>query len=344
METQLRVKRKQAMKDIAVVILNWNGKKWLEKFMPSVVEHSSADLAEIIVVDNASTDDSVSFLSQEYPDIRQICFEHNYGFTGGYNRAIKELHNPYIILLNSDVKLSTKWIEPMYRLMESDKRIAACQPKILSYADPDSFEYAGAAGGLIDMFGYPFCRGRIFDTLEKDQGQYDDARKVFWATGACMMVRNSVYQALGGLDENFFAHMEEIDLCWRMQNAGYDVWVEPLSTVYHVGGGTLQSDSPRKTFFNFRNSLLMILKNRPFLVAYFFIFIRLILDGVAGIQFILKGKGPHFLAILKAHFSFYRLQFKYWFNRNKLRPNPLIYKGSIVFDYFVRKKRSYKEL
>ena len=342
METSLRRKGSKDMKDVAVVILNWNGKNWLEKFLPSVVEFSTPTLSEIIIVDNASTDDSVEFLSKNYPGIHQICFNQNYGFTGGYNRALKQVNNPYIVLLNSDVELSPNWLEPLHRLMESDANIAACQPKILSYQAPDYFEYAGAAGGFIDIFGYPFCRGRIFDTIEKDKGQYDDARKVFWATGACMMVRNSVYQSLGGLDENFFAHMEEIDLCWRMQNAGYDIWVEPLSKVYHVGGGTLQSDSPKKTFFNFRNSLLMILKNRPFLWAYLFIFIRLGLDGIAGMKFLLQGQWKHLIAILKAHFSFYRLQFKYWFKRGEIRRQSLMYKGSIVFDYFIRKKTTFK--
>ncbi|MFT4968335.1 MAG: GT2 family glycosyltransferase [Chitinophagales bacterium] len=332
------------MKRVAVVILNWNGKKWLEKFLPSVVNNSNKELADIIVADNASTDDSLAFLNENYPEIKQIVLDSNFGFTGGYNRSIAQLENEYIVLLNSDIEVSPNWIEPIIRLMDGDQKIAACQPKILSYNSPENFEYAGAAGGMIDFLGYPFCRGRIFDTFEKDNGQYDDARRVFWATGACLFVRTEVYKNMGGLDEFFFAHMEEIDLCWRMQNAGYHVWVEPQSKVYHVGGGTLQADNPRKTFLNFRNNLLMILKNRPLSHAYLIIFARLILDGAAGIQFLFKGQYSHCLAILKAHFAFYRLQFNYWGNREPKRKLKTIHSRSILIQYFLQGKKRYKDL
>lgn len=332
------------MKKVAVVILNWNGKDWLEKFLPSVVANTSTELAEIIVVDNASSDQSIDFLQNFYPSIQRICFEENLGFTGGYNQSIKQLDHPYIVLLNSDVKPGENWLEPMVRLMESDRNIAACQPKILSYDQPTHFEYAGASGGMIDALGYPFCRGRIFDTLEADNKQYDDAKKVFWASGACMLVRTELYKKLGGLDELFFAHMEEIDLCWRMQNEGYDVWVEPLACVYHVGGGTLQAGNPKKTYYNFRNSLLMILKNRPFFIAYCIIFCRLLLDGLAGLQFILKGQFKHFFAILNAHFSFYRHQFSYWKNRGPKRNIPTISSFSILVKYFLQGKRYFQSI
>ncbi|MCB0509691.1 MAG: glycosyltransferase family 2 protein, partial [Bacteroidetes bacterium] len=252
------------MKRVAIVILNWNGKHWLEKFLASVLTYSDPSFCDVIVADNASTDNSLEFLKENFPDVQTIVFEKNHGFTGGYNRALKSLEHEYFVLLNSDIEVSKNWIEPIIRLMDGDKLIAACQPKILDYNKRDYFEYAGASGGYIDFLGYPFCRGRIFDALEKDEGQYDDAKRVFWASGACLFVRSEVYKKLGGLDEYFFAHMEEIDLCWRMQNEGYHVWVEPLSKVYHVGGGTLQSDSPKKTYLNFRNNLFLILKNYDF--------------------------------------------------------------------------------
>ena len=330
------------MKKVAIVILNWNGKKWLEKFLPSVVQHNNDELAEIIIADNASSDDSLAFLQQHYPDLKTIVLKDNYGFTGGYNRALADLENEYFVLLNSDIEVAADWISPIVRLMDSDKNIAACQPKILSYNEKTHFEYAGASGGFIDWLGYPYCRGRIMDVYEEDKGQYDDAIKVFWATGACMFVRAEVYKELGGLDEKFFAHMEEIDLCWRMQNAGYDIWVEPLSKVYHVGGGTLQADNPRKTYYNFRNNLFMILKNRPFLVAYFIIFLRLILDGLAGIKFLLQGKFSHIWAIVRAHFAFYTGQFSYWGNRTAKRKLHTISNKSIVWQFFVKGKKTFK--
>lgn len=332
------------MKKVAVVILNWNGKSWLEKFLPSVLTHNNNELAEIIVADNASTDDSLSFLKNEYPEIKTIVLNENFGFTGGYNSALAELQNEYFVLLNSDIEVTPNWLEPIIRLMDGDKNIAACQPKILSYHNKEYFEYAGASGGYIDWLGYPFCRGRIMETLEKDTGQYDDATKVFWATGACMFVRSEVYKKLKGLDNHFFAHMEEIDLCWRMQNAGYDIWVEPLSKVYHVGGGTLQTDSPKKTFLNFRNSLFMILKNESFWKAYPIIFIRLILDGVAALRFLFQGKFAHIGAILNAHFDLYFKNAKFLNDRKIRKPLKTVYRKSIVWQYYARGKKKYSDL
>lgn len=333
------------MKKVAVVILNWNGKQWLKQFLPSIIQHNNNEIADIIVVDNASTDNSVSFVNTTFPKIKTIVFKENYGFTGGYNKALFEIEGyEYFVLLNSDIEVAKNWLEPIVQVMDGNKKIVACQPKILSYSNKEYFEYAGASGGFIDYFGYPFCRGRIFDTLEKDEGQYDDARQVFWATGACMFVRASIYKQLGGLDQNFFAHMEEIDLCWRMQNAGYQVWVQPQSTVYHVGGGTLNSDSPKKTYLNFRNNLLMLFKNLKFSKVIPIIFVRLVLDGLAGVKFLLQGKFPHFFAIIKAHFSFYIMQFKYLKNRNTATEVKTILNKSIVVDYYLKNKKKYSDV
>jgi hypothetical protein len=332
------------MKRVGVVILNWNGQSWLDKFLPSLLSCTPESLAEIIVADNGSTDNSVPFLKENYPQIKLVILDKNYGFPGGYNRALAELNHEYFVLINSDIEVAKNWLEPLVRLVDSDLRIAACQPKILNYNDKTSFEYAGASGGFIDWLGYPFCRGRILNHLEKDKEQYDDARKVFWATGACLFVRSKVYKDLGGLDENFFAHMEEIDLCWRMQNAGYDIWVEPLSKVYHVGGGTLPADNPQKTYLNFRNSLLMIQKNNSFFNAYFIISIRLLLDGLAGIKFLLEGKPNHVWAILRAHFAFYKMQFKYWGKNSEVKKLNTIYQKSILWQFYVKGKKKYADL
>lgn len=332
------------MKRVAIVILNWNGKKWLEKFLAKVVEFSDESICDIIIADNGSTDESLAFLNEFFPKVLTIKLDKNYGFTGGYNRALKLLEHEYFVLLNSDIEVSKNWIEPILRLMDGDKLIAACQPKILDYNNKDYFEYAGAAGGYIDFLGYPFCRGRIFDTIEKDNGQYDDAKRVFWASGACLFVRSEVYKSLGGLDEDFFAHMEEIDLCWRMQNKGYSVWVEPLSKVYHVGGGTLQSDNPKKTYLNFRNNLFLLIKNYDFWKVYPVIFLRLLLDGVAAIRFLFQGKFKHFVAIIEAHFSFHFNHIKYLKDRRKQKTPKTIYSKSIVWEYYIRKRKKYQKL
>ncbi len=289
---------------IAVVILNWNGKHWLEKFLPNVIQHSND--AEVIIADNNSSDDSIKFLEENYPNIRIIQNDGNYGYAKGYNLSLKQINAEYFVLLNSDIEVTKYWISPIISLMDSDRTISACQPKILDYNNKNKFEYAGASGGFIDNLGYPFCRGRIFDYLEEDKGQYNDTTEIFWATGACLFVRASHFFEINGLDEDFFAHQEEIDLCWRFKNKGYKVFVEPKSKVYHVGGGTLNVDSPYKTHLNFRNNLYMLFKNLPLSSLFKIIPIRLILDGVAALTFINKEKGiKHIKSIVKAHFCFY---------------------------------------
>ena len=289
---------------IAVVVLNWNGKSWLEKFLPTLVNHSKE--ATVFVADNASTDGSVSFVRDNFPTVKVIVNTKNGGYAKGYNDALKQIDAEYFVLINSDIEVTDRWLSPIISLMDSDKQIASCQPKILDYNSKTKFEYAGASGGFIDNLGYPFCRGRIFDDLEQDKGQYNDAVEVFWATGACLFVRSTHFWELGGLDEDFFAHQEEIDLCWRLKNKGYKIMVQPKSVVYHVGGGTLNAGSPFKTHLNFRNNLFMLFKNLPISSLFTTIPMRLVLDGVAALTFLNKEKGlEHVLAIAKAHFSFY---------------------------------------
>lgn len=331
---------------VAVVILNWNGKGFLEKFLPSVLAHNATN-AEIIVADNASTDDSVVFLKSTYPQVRIIQNSDNGGFAKGYNDALKLVAAEYYVLLNSDVEVTAHWIDSVIQLMDSDKSIAACQPKIKSYHNKALFEYAGAAGGFIDKFGYPFCRGRILDTLEEDKGQYNDVREVFWATGACLFVRAECYHKVNGFDEDFFAHMEEIDLCWRLKNIGYKVMYCPDSTVYHVGGGTLNKTSPKKTYLNFRNNLILICKNHP--PQYFFLKLmwRMNLDGVAGVKFLVSGQFSHFVAVLKAHKSFYFTLKSTLQKRKALKKSittyttTAVYLHSIIADYYIRGKKTF---
>jgi GT2 family glycosyltransferase len=333
---------------IAVVILNFNTRQFLEKFLPSVCR-SRYDNLEILVADNASKDDSVAFVRANYPQIRVIELQENHGFTGGYNRALKLVEADYYVLLNSDVEVGDDWLEPMVAMAEANQHIAAIQPKLLAYHERENFEYAGASGGFIDAYGFPFCRGRIFNNLEKDAGQYDDAAQVFWASGAALFVRADLYHAAGGLDEDFFAHMEEIDLCWRLQNAGHEIWVCPESVVYHVGGGTLQKSNPRKTYYNFRNGLILLLKNLPSKKIFRVIFWRLVLDHVAAYRFLFQGKFGDFAAIAKAHRHFI-LRYGYW--RKKRRDSekhaayflPEVYRKSIVWAHFVKKVKTYKDL
>jgi len=288
----------------AVVVLNWNGKAWLEKFLSTLVEYSQE--ATVFVADNASTDDSISFVKEFFPTVKIIVNSTNGGYAKGYNDALKQIDAKYYVLINSDIEVTDGWLSPIITLMDTDKQIAACQPKVLDYNNRSKFEYAGASGGFIDNLGYPFCRGRIFDDLEEDKGQYNDAIEVFWATGACLFVRAEHYNEVGGLDEDFFAHQEEIDLCWRMKNKGYKIMVQPKSVVYHVGGGTLNAGSPFKTHLNFRNNLLMLFKNLPLSYLFFIIPVRLVLDGIASLTFLNQPKGmQHLLAIAKAHFAFY---------------------------------------
>lgn len=328
---------------VAVVILNWNGRKWLEKFLPSVVKHSQS--ARIVVADNASTDDSLAFLNQHYPDIIQIKNPSNGGYAKGYNQALSQLDDDYFVLLNSDVEVTPNWLDPMIALMEANKDLAACQPKVLSYDKKDTFEYAGAAGGYLDRYGYPFCRGRIFFSLEQDTGQYNDTREIFWATGAAMCVRAKDFHAENGFDDYFFAHQEEIDLCWRWINKGKRIMYCGESTVYHVGGGTLETGSSFKSYLNYRNSLFVLLKNLPSNKRFATIFVRMLLDGVSAIQLLLSGKPSQSFAILKAHMAFYKAFGQMRKKATGAKTLPVhMYRSSIVYDYFVKKQKHYTDL
>lgn len=286
---------------VSVIILNWNGVRLLLEYLPSVVQYSPKDIAEVIVADNGSTDDSIKVLQEEFPSVRIIALDKNYGFAQGYNLAIQEVNTPYCVLLNDDVRVTEHWLEPMLTYMESNPNTGALQPKLLSDRQKDSFEYAGAAGGYLDKFGYPYCRGRIFDVVEKDLGQYDCVSNIMWATGACLMVRTELFRKAGGLDNHFFAHMEEIDLCWRIRNMGHDIVCIHESKVYHYGGASLAMGNPRKTKLNFRNSLLMLYKNLPTEKRKRVIFARMLLDGVAALNFLLHGQLQHVKAIWNAH-------------------------------------------
>lgn len=329
---------------VAIVILNWNGKKFLEKFLPSVVANSSK--SRIIVADNDSKDDSVRFLQENYPNIELLINETNGGYAKGYNDALKKIQADYYVLLNSDIEVSAGWIDPLLELMESDKAIGACQPKLRSYYKPEEFEYAGASGGYIDKWGYPFCRGRVFNAVEKDINQYDDVVEVFWATGAAMFVRADAFWEVGGFDEDFFAHMEEIDLCWRLKNAGYKIMVQPSSVVFHVGGGTLPKNSPRKTYLNFRNNFYLLFKNLPKKDFYTVFIFRLIWDGVAGIKFLMEGHWRDTLAVIKAHLHFYANISKNRKKRKALKQNSvsMIYNKNIVFKHFIKRITKFSQL
>ena len=339
------------MHQIAVVILNWNGAEYLKKFLPTLIQYSNQ--AEIIVADNGSTDQSVSLLQAEFPQVRLIILDRNYGFCEGYNRALQQVHAKYYVLLNSDVQVTDGWLQPMYALLESKEAIAACQPKILSYAEPTKFEYAGAAGGFIDYLGTPFCRGRIFQHVESDLGQYNDTTEIFWATGACLMIRADSYHAMQGLDADFFAHMEEIDFCWRLQLFGHEIYCCPESVVYHVGGGTLPPSNPFKTYLNYRNNLAMLYKNLPASQLGFVLFLRLILDGVSALRFLPKWEWRNIIAILKGHFSFYGMlpvlhqkRHRVWnqleqFKTVKSLP---IYQKSVIWAYFAKGKKTFSSL
>ena len=318
------------MKKTAVVILNWNGRSMLERFMPSVVQHSSC--ADIIVADNGSTDDSVAFMQQNYPQVQLILFDKNYGFAEGYNKALEQVETDYYVLLNSDVECTPNWIEPVVAMMDAEPDIAVAQPKLLMYDQKDTFEYAGGAGGCIDSYGYPFCRGRLFNTLEKDHGQYDDVRDIFWATGAAMFVRASVWHQLGGLDGDFFAHMEEIDFCWRVHNAGFRVAYCPQSVLYHVGGGTLPKSNPFKTQLNFRNNLSMLYKNLPDNRHFWVLFLRMALDDIAAVKFLFEGHRGEYKAVRKAHDEYVAWTPDLRRKRAAIKPKevPCIYRGKLL--------------
>jgi len=329
---------------VAVVILNWNGRKFLEKFLPSVTKNSIG--AEVIIADNASTDDSVVFMKNNYPELRLIINSSNSGYAGGYNEALAQINAEYYVLLNSDIEVGENWVMPIIEEMDKNPNIGAAQPKLISYYQQDEFEYAGAAGGFIDKYGYPFCRGRIFNNLEKDTNQYSDNTQIFWASGAAMFVRADAYHKAGGLDNDFFAHMEEIDLCWRLQLAGYKIMAIPKSIVYHVGGGTLPKDSSRKTYLNFRNNFALLFKNLPKNRLWKVFIARLVLDGIAALRFLTEGKYHDTLAVFRAHMYFYAHMPELIRKRKgkNLFPVNSVYQKNIVFQYFLFGKSKFSDL
>ena len=338
------------MKKVSIIILNWNGSKLLRKYLPSVVKYTDGDIADVIVADNGSTDESLLILREEFPTVRVIAFDQNHGFAKGYNLAISHIDTPYCLLLNDDVRVTEHWLEPMLEYMEAHPEVGAMQPKLLSDRCQQSFEYAGACGGFLDRFGYPFCRGRIFDTTENDHGQYDDVAKIMWATGACLMMRTDVYRKAGGLDELFFAHMEEIDLCWRVRNLGYDIVCLPQSKVYHYGGGSLAMGNPRKTKLNFRNSLLMLYKNLPRSRRRSVIVKRLLLDGVAAINFLLHGEVMQVKAIWDAHreaSAMYRSTYRHLAGNTTQKKDIQTFgeeKLNILIEYYLKRHKHFSEL
>ncbi|MCL2098581.1 MAG: glycosyltransferase family 2 protein [Bacteroidales bacterium] len=326
------------MTTIAIVILNWNGRNFLEKFLAPLVARTACEGVSFVLIDNGSTDDSCTFVSENYPKVQVIHLDKNYGYTGGYNIGLQQVKADYYVLLNSDVEVSDGWLNPLVALMDSEERVGVCMPKIKDYNAPQSFEYAGAAGGFIDRFGFPFCRGRILSCIEEDRQQYDNRQEVFWATGACMMVRAQLFHELGGFDEHFFAHMEEIDFCWRVQIAGHKVVCEPTSVVYHVGGGTLPNNNPHKLYYNYRNSLYLLYKNLPRSKRFFTFLVRIILDCLSAIVYLFSGKFSFFSAVCRAHFRF-------WRTKRNLRKTPRpasamvmsgFYRRSIVWDFFIK--------
>jgi GT2 family glycosyltransferase len=336
-----------ALPSVAIVILNWNGKHYLQQFLPSVMQSQYGNL-RIIVADNGSSDDSIAFLKKDFPTIEILQLDNNYGFAKGYNEALKRVEADYFILLNSDVEVTPGWIEPVINYMVSHPNVAACQPKILSFHNKEMFEYAGAAGGWIDAFGYPFSRGRVFDVCEKDEQQYNSIQKIFWSSGAAMFVRSELFFKAGGFDEFFFAHMEEIDLCWRMHLMGYEIYCIPQSVVYHVGGGTLPKGNSRKTFLNFRNNQIMMWKNMSWKEKWWKIPFRMGLDQLSGFKELLSGKGGYFLAVIRAHLAFVK-----WiiFGKKVKGPVPMslkeldgVYKGNIVIEYFLRGKKKFGDI
>ncbi|MDZ4752257.1 MAG: glycosyltransferase family 2 protein [Flavobacteriales bacterium] len=337
------------MKQTAVVILNWNGRKYLEKFLPLVVEHSR-ELADVVVIDNASKDDSISFISAHFPEVLIIKLEKNHGFAKGYNLGLAQIQHEFLVLLNSDVEVTSGWIEPLVAYMEAEPTMAACQPKILDYNRKTHFEYAGAAGGYMDKDGFVFCAGRIFNEFEEDIGQYTANQEVFWASGAAMFIRRHAYMEVGGLDEDFYAHMEEIDLCWRLKNRGYSIGSCRSSHVYHVGGGTLDRLNPLKTYLNFRNNLYMLLKNYRNGSVLIKLCRRMTLDGIAAFRFLTEGKMTYFLAVLRAHFTFYT-KVPLMLRKRKAEADlgtkvnlTGMYKRSIINQFFLKKNAIFSSL
>ncbi len=334
------------MKDIAIVILNWNGKNFLEKFLPTVLEHSED--ARVIIADNGSTDDSISFLTAHFNEVEIIELDKNYGFAGGYNEALKQIKSKYYLLLNSDIEVTSGWLRPLYDCIQ-EENVAGCQPKVLSYQNKTMFEHAGASGGYLDKNYFPFCRGRIFDQFENDEGQYDGKSEIFWATGAALLIKSELFHSVEGFDEAFFAHMEEIDLCWRIKKLGHSFMVVPISHIYHVGGGTLPYKSPRKTYLNFRNSLFMIVKNHegPLFAK---LFHRLILDGIAGIRFLVLFQFSQLKAVFMAHMAMYGRLSVLLKQRSKIKQNTKkfnsygIYRGSILWARYFKGVKRFSQL
>ena len=339
----LTVYQNKIILNIAIVILNWNGKQLLKQFLPSVIKYS--ENAGIYVADNASSDGSVDFIQRHYPQVKIIHHTTNKGFAKGYNDALKQVHADIYCLLNSDVEVSPHWLSPVMEIFRSENNTAIIQPKLLDYNNKKYFEYAGAAGGYIDKYGYPFCRGRIFNVIEKDNGQYNDPAEIFWASGACFFIRNKVFHQLGGFDEDYFAHQEEIDLCWRARHSGFKICYTGESTVYHVGGATLKNTSPGKTFLNFRNSLFSLAKNLPGGSVFPIILTRLILDAFAGIRFLFQARPKHLFAIIKAHYSFFIQLRKMLKKRSHINPDKKYYHTkSIVWAHFISKKNHFHDL
>jgi GT2 family glycosyltransferase len=335
---------------VAIVILNWNGKKYLEQFLPSVVKYSDSPEFITVVADNNSNDDSIAYVKGHFPEIKTITFEKNYGYSRGYALALSQIEADYYVLLNSDMEVTKNWLNPLLEMMENDDTIAAIMPKIRSYNQKEYFEYAGAAGGFIDKYGYPFCRGRILTAIEKDEGQYDNKKEIFWASGACMFLRASAYSKTGGFDGDFFAHMEEIDLCWRLKRLSYKIYYCPDSVVFHVGGGTLPNDNPRKLYYNYRNSLFLLTKN---LKPWNFLTIllpRIFLDAISAMAYLIQGKFLFFISVFRAHCRFYwslprlinkRRIFNRIIAKNRVT---MIYPKSIVYQFFVNRIRNFGEL
>lgn len=335
---------------VSIVILNYNGKRWLEEFLPGVLRFSAFDWAEVVVTDNASTDDSVVWMKQNHPDVRLIESDKNYGYAGGYNHCLKQIDAEYFILLNSDVELTDHSLPPLLRYMDEHQDTAACQPVLRAWHQRDHFEYAGAAGGFMDYMGYPFCRGRIFDTVEEDKGQYESDIECDWASGACLMIRRDAFYEAGELDEDFFAHMEEIDLCWRLKRLGYKIACAGKAEVYHVGGGTLPQGNPRKTYLNFRNNLCMLLKNLPASHIPGVLLLRLILDGIAGAMLLLKFQPSGTWAIVRAHFDFYGMIPLMWSKRKAFEQKHSkhkavkLFSSSVLLAYYLMGKKKFSEL
>lgn len=331
------------MRIVKVVILNWNGREHLRTFLPSVIATTPAEIG-IVVADNGSTDDSVMMLKRDFPEVEVLELRDNHGYAGGYNRAVEQIAADYYILLNSDVETTEGWCAPLVAALDSNPKLIAVQPKLRSYTHRSNFEYAGASGGFIDFLGYPFCRGRIMSTTEEDRGQYDSPRRCFWASGACLACRREIFTEIGGLDEDFFAHMEEIDMCWRAQLYGYTVAVEPRSIVYHLGGGTLPVNSPQKIYLNYRNNLAMLYKNLPQGRVEAVMLVRMIMDGLSAVVFLLQGHADFVSKIWSAHIDFHRWRKKLKAKRTEIISKTVsqpygIYKGSIVLRYYLGRKQ-----